>query len=88
MSDPHDAWEGQRIMGIDLGTTNSGVAVWDEAAGRVRMLADPEGHELMPSLVARDPVRRAWLVGREAAARRGGPEVIAHSVKRFIGRRW
>lgn len=38
------------ILGIDLGTTNSAVAIWDE--GRARLLKTRYGHELLPSVVS------------------------------------
>jgi molecular chaperone DnaK len=89
MTDSDDPWKGRMIVGIDLGTTNSGLAVWDEKAGRVRMVADAAGRELMPSLVLRDAQRRAWVVGHEAQPLRAlVPGATAYSVKRFIGRRF
>jgi molecular chaperone DnaK len=91
MTDTQDPLKGKRVFGIDLGTTNSGVAVWDEARNEGRggpvMLAGPDGDELVPSVVAWDRGRQAFLVGREAeAVRRHSPRQAAYSVKRFIGR--
>jgi molecular chaperone DnaK len=84
-----DTLKGRTIFGIDLGTTNSGVAVWDEAAGGPVMLKDAAGRPLLPSLVAWDAAARDWRVGHDAeAVRRDSPAQVAYSVKRFIGRRF
>jgi molecular chaperone DnaK len=84
-----DRLEGELILGIDLGTTNSGIAVWDPELGRPRMLLDPEGQWLVPSIVAWDGRRREWTVGREAELiRREKPGRAAYSIKRLVGRRF
>src|SRR2546428_13551740 len=44
-----------RIIGIDLGTTNSLVAYVDEATGLPRVIPDAEGRPLLPSVVAFTP---------------------------------
>src|SRR5262249_39820758 len=81
----NDVRKGQRIFGIDLGTTYSAVAL-REPGRPARVLAGPAG-ELVPSLVGWDPERRAWLVGRETEElRQRDPAQVASSVKRFIGR--
>lgn len=74
------------IVGIDLGTTNSLVAVCDEAGPRV--LADAEGRVLLPSVVR-------FVEGADAvvghAARKHAvehPEDTVASAKRFMGRGW
>jgi molecular chaperone DnaK len=74
-----------RIIGIDLGTTNSLVAYVDEASGLPRCIADEEGRRLLPSVVTF--TRDGILVG-EAAKRqlRWRPEATVYSVKRFMGR--
>jgi molecular chaperone DnaK len=74
-----------RIVGIDLGTTNSLVAVVD--AGFPGVLADAAGRRLTPSVVhvAADG---AVTVGEPARRRRAlEPAQTVASVKRFIGRR-
>jgi Fe-S protein assembly chaperone HscA len=74
-----------RIVGIDLGTTNSLVAYVDERTRLPEAIADPEGHRLLPSVVAFTP--QGILVGE--AARRylvRRPEATVYSVKRFMGR--
>jgi Fe-S protein assembly chaperone HscA len=74
-----------RIVGIDLGTTNSLVAYVDEKTGLPRVIPDREGQALLPSVVAFTP--DGVLVG--AAARRQlvrRPESTVYSVKRLMGR--
>jgi molecular chaperone DnaK len=74
-----------RIIGIDLGTTNSLVAYVDEATGLPRVIPDAGGRALLPSIVAFTP--DGVLVGeaaRRQLARR--PESTVYSVKRFMGR--
>ena len=74
-----------RIIGIDLGTTNSLVAYVDEATGLPRVIPDAEGRPLLPSIVSFTPA--GMLVG-EAARRqlvRHAGETV-YSVKRFMGR--
>jgi molecular chaperone DnaK len=74
-----------RIIGIDLGTTNSVVAIME--GGEPRVIVNPEGHRLTPSVVAfTDGGER--LVGQ--AARRQAvtnPQNTVYSIKRFMGRR-
>src|ERR1051326_6558070 len=87
MSNTHDTLQGKLIVGIDLGTTNSGVAVWDENRGRGIMLGDGNNSKLTPSMVGWDPPRRDWVVGY--AAKTLGeerPGYVAYSIKRYIGR--
>jgi molecular chaperone DnaK len=87
MSDRQDVLKGKRIFGIDLGTTNSGIALWDDARGGPVMLPGPDGEVLLPSVVARDSGQDGLLVGRSAeAVRSHSPQLAAYSVKRFIGR--
>jgi Fe-S protein assembly chaperone HscA len=74
-----------RIIGIDLGTTNSLVAYVDETTGLPRVIPDAEGRPLLPSVVSFTP--GGILVGE--AARRALVRQAAHtiySVKRFMGR--
>ena len=75
-----------RIVGIDLGTTNSLVAMVD--AGIPLVLADAEGRRLTPSVVHFPPSGGAPIVGHAAnRVRVLHPETTVYSVKRFIGRR-
>ena len=72
------------VLGIDLGTTNSVVAVSD--GQKVRVLADESGQRLVPSIVSFHPDGTV-LVGRAARDRRAvdAPNTIS-SVKRLLGR--
>src|ERR671931_243963 len=77
--------EGEKIIGIDLGTTNSVVAVMEGA--EVKVIPNQEGSRLTPSVVAfTDKGER--LVG-ELAKRQAvlNPRRTAYSIKRFMGRR-
>src|SRR5437660_1499703 len=77
--------EGEKIIGIDLGTTNSVVAVME--GGEVKVIPNQEGNRLTPSVVAftdkgdrlvGDPAKRQAITN----ARR-----TVFSIKRFMGRR-
>jgi molecular chaperone DnaK len=74
-----------RIIGIDLGTTNSLVAYVDQATGLPRVIPDAEGRKLLPSIVSF--TSGGVLVG-EAARRQlvRQPRATVYSVKRFMGR--
>jgi molecular chaperone DnaK len=77
--------EGEKIIGIDLGTTNSVVAVME--GGDVTVIANQEGSRLTPSVVAFTP-KGETLVG-EPAKRQAitNPAGTIYSIKRFMGRR-
>ncbi len=75
----------EKIIGIDLGTTNSVVAVME--GGEVKVIANQEGNRLTPSVVAfTDKAER--LVG-DPAKRQAitNPRRTIYSIKRFMGRR-
>jgi molecular chaperone DnaK len=75
----------EKIIGIDLGTTNSVVAVME--GGEVKVIANQEGNRLTPSVVAfTDKGER--LVG-DPAKRQAitNPKRTIYSIKRFMGRR-
>jgi Fe-S protein assembly chaperone HscA len=74
-----------RIIGIDLGTTNSLVAYVDAATGLPRVIPDAEGRTLLPSVVSFGP--SGILVG-DAAKRQlvRHPSATVYSIKRFMGR--
>ncbi|MEC4812324.1 MAG: molecular chaperone DnaK [Scytonema sp. PMC 1069.18] len=75
------------IIGIDLGTTNSAVAIWRE--GEPQMIPDADGHTLTPSVVAVDPANGQLVVGRHAhAIAAHNPHSTIYSIKRFMGRRF
>jgi Fe-S protein assembly chaperone HscA len=75
-----------RIVGIDLGTTNSLVAYIDAQTAQPKCIAGPYGSTLCPSVVSLDP-DGSVIVG-EAARRRllTQPERTIYSVKRLMGR--
>jgi len=76
---------GEKIIGIDLGTTNSVVAVMEGKEAKV--IPNPEGNRLTPSVVAFTD-KGEVLVG-EPARRQAvtNPKKTVYSVKRFMGRR-
>ncbi|MDX1951756.1 MAG: molecular chaperone DnaK [Verrucomicrobiota bacterium] len=75
-----------RIVGIDLGTTNSLVAIVD--SGIPIVLADGEGRRLTPSVVHYSAPGAAAVVGHPAShVRAVKPTQTVYSVKRFMGRR-
>jgi molecular chaperone DnaK len=77
--------EGEKIIGIDLGTTNSVVAVME--GGDVTVIPNQEGSRLTPSVVAFTP-KGDVLVG-DPAKRQAitNPTETIYSIKRFMGRR-
>src|SRR6201988_912772 len=79
------AARGEKIVGIDLGTTNSVVAVME--GGEVKVIANLEGNRLTPSVVAFTD-KGEILVG-DPAKRQAvtNPRRTIYSIKRFMGRR-
>ncbi|NLE37791.1 MAG: molecular chaperone DnaK [Pirellulaceae bacterium] len=77
--------QGEKIIGIDLGTTNSVVAVME--GGDAKVIANAEGNRLTPSVVAFTD-KGETLVG-EPARRQAitNPKRTVYSIKRFMGRR-
>jgi molecular chaperone DnaK len=74
------------VIGIDLGTTNTVVAVVKD--GQASAIPDENGHVLMPSVVSFHPSGNV-LVGRAAKERRLIDSInTIYSVKRLIGRSW
>ncbi len=75
-----------KIVGIDLGTTNSLVATVD--SGIPLVIADAEGRRLTPSVVHFGAGDAAPLVGEKAnRVRVVKPAETVYSIKRFMGRR-
>lgn len=75
----------ERIIGIDLGTTNSVVSVME--GGEVKVIANQDGNRITPSVVAftekgdrlvGDPAKRQAVTN---------PANTIYSIKRFMGRR-
>jgi molecular chaperone HscA len=80
---PHEQERGLAV-GIDLGTTNSVVAV--SIAGRPEVLRDEEGEGLLPSVVAYG-ADGSVLVGEKARERLlDEPAGVVSSIKRLMGR--
>jgi molecular chaperone DnaK len=76
-----------RIIGIDLGTTNSVVAVME--GGEAVVIPSSEGGRLIPSVVAINPKTNERLVGKVARNQAVmNPENTIFSVKRFMGRKF
>ena len=79
------AVSGEKIIGIDLGTTNSVVSIME--GGEVKVIENQEGSRLTPSVVAYtdkgdilvgDPAKRQAVMN---------PKKTIYSIKRFMGRR-
>lgn len=75
-----------KAVGIDLGTTNSVVAVWEN--GTATVIQNSEGSRTTPSVVAyaEDGQRLVGQVARRQAIL--NPEGTIYSAKRFVGRKW
>jgi molecular chaperone DnaK len=75
-----------KIVGIDLGTTNSLVAYIEPTTGQPRCIPGPYGSTLCPSVVSLDP--DGGIIVGEPARRRllTQPERTIYSVKRLMGR--
>ncbi|MEL6524704.1 MAG: molecular chaperone DnaK [Chloroflexota bacterium] len=76
-----------RIIGIDLGTTNSVVAVIE--GGEPTVIPSAEGNNTIPSVVAINPKNDERLVGKVARNQAVmNPENTIFSIKRFMGRKF
>ncbi|MEW6734151.1 MAG: Fe-S protein assembly chaperone HscA [Acidobacteriota bacterium] len=74
-----------RVVGIDLGTTNSLIAYIDDG-GNPQVIPDKEGRKMLPSIVHYSE-KEGLLVGESARARLiNNPEDTIYSVKRFMGK--
>src|SRR5579872_117012 len=75
-----------KIIGIDLGTTNSAMAVMQ--SGKPEIIANSEGARTTPSVVAVNK-NGERLVGQVARRQQvTNPKNTIYEVKRLIGRRW
>src|SRR2546422_11762118 len=75
-----------KIIGIDLGTTNSVVAIMEGKEPKV--ITNEEGGRLTPSVVAFDE-KGEVLVGQIARRQSiTNPENTVYSIKRFMGRKF
>ena len=76
-----------KVLGIDLGTTNSCMAVIE--GGEPRVIENAEGGRTTPSVVALNPKSGERYVGTTAKRQAvTNPENTIFSVKRFMGRRY
>ena len=75
-----------KAVGIDLGTTNSVVAIWEN--GTATVIPNAEGSRTTPSVVAytEDGQRLVGQVARRQAIL--NPTATVYSAKRFVGRKW
>src|SRR3989338_5992837 len=75
-----------KILGIDLGTTNSAMAVID--GGEPRVLESSEGNRTIPSMVAQSKSgeRLAGVLAKRQAV--VNPKNTIFSIKRLIGRKF
>jgi molecular chaperone DnaK len=75
-----------KVIGIDLGTTNSVVAVME--GGEAKVIPNEEGGRTTPSVVAftKDGERLVGQIARRQAVT--NPENTIYSIKRFMGRRF
>eukprot|EP01065_Artemidia_motanka_P015672 TRINITY_DN1940_c15_g1_i1.p1 TRINITY_DN1940_c15_g1~~TRINITY_DN1940_c15_g1_i1.p1 ORF type:complete len:645 (+),score=179.01 TRINITY_DN1940_c15_g1_i1:68-2002(+) len=88
---PHGEARGQycKCIGIDLGTTNSVVAVWDGAKAEVVRSYKHGSHTMIPSFVAFEKDSGDRLVGWPAYAQwERNPQNTIFSAKRLIGREY
>ena len=75
-----------KVIGIDLGTTNSCVAVLE--SGQPKVIANSEGGRTTPSIVAFGKGKDR-LIGQLAKRQTiTNAQNTVYSIKRFIGRRW
>ena len=75
-----------KVIGIDLGTTNSAVAVME--GGQPVVIVNQEGARITPSVVAvaKDGERLVGQVAKRQAVT--NPENTVFSIKRFMGRKF
>ena len=76
-----------KVLGIDLGTTNSVIAVME--AGEPVVIENAEGGRLTPSVVAINPKTNERYVGQIARRQAiTNPDNTVFSIKRFMGRKF
>jgi molecular chaperone DnaK len=76
-----------KIIGIDLGTTNSAMAVME--GGEPVIIPNAEGNRTTPSIVAVNPKSGERMVGQVAKRQAvTNPKNTIFSVKRFMGRKY
>jgi molecular chaperone DnaK len=75
----------RRAVGIDLGTTNSAVAVMDPQGRELWLLEDRFKRKTIPSMVGWDPMAEGFVTGWEAWNRRALEPAPIASIKRKMG---
>src|SRR6266513_1575011 len=76
-----------KVIGIDLGTTNSVIAVME--GGEPVVIPNAEGSRLTPSVVAVNPKTGERMVGQVAKRQAiTNPDNTIFSIKRFMGRKF
>lgn len=76
-----------KVIGIDLGTTNSCIAFVQ--AGKPEVITNKEGSRTTPSVVAIDTDNKSEIAGITAKNQMvTNPEHTFYSIKRLIGRKW
>ena len=76
-----------KVLGIDLGTTNSVMAIME--AGEPTVIENAEGGRLTPSIVAVNPRTNERLVGQVAKRQAiTNPDNTIYSIKRLMGRKF
>ena len=76
-----------KIIGIDLGTTNSCVSVLEN--GKYKIIPNAEGHNTTPSIVAFSDKNEDILVGQVAKRQAvTNPNKTLYGIKRLIGRKF
>ncbi|NLI98858.1 molecular chaperone DnaK [bacterium] len=73
-----------KVIGIDLGTTNSCVAIVEQ--GQASVIPNPEGGRTTPSVVSFGKERLVGVLAKRQAVLH--PEETVYSIKRFMGRRY
>src|SRR6185436_12376746 len=75
-----------KVIGIDLGTTNTAVAVLEK--GRPRVIEDDKGYKVLPSCVSAKS-DGDFIVGQAARNKiLTDPDRTVYAIKRLIGRRY
>jgi molecular chaperone DnaK len=73
------------ILGIDLGTTTSECCIYNN--GKIKMIKNGDGDEIIPSVVALSPSSKKIIVGSEAEAiSEGNPNNVIAVIKREMGK--
>lgn len=74
------------VVGIDLGTTNSAIGVWNLELEECELLPNGEGQRLTRSVVAFGDIERPIVGALALDYMMTEPKQVIYSIKRFIGR--